>query len=774
VSALAADKAVPMHWSAEKQFWDRRSGRIELIGNAAVHQPGESLRADRIWLDLNKRTLDATGNCVYIASDTVIYGDEIHFNLDDRTGTIVGGRVANDRFSLTGRVITRLSESRFLTEDGSYTTCRDCPQSWTLHGGKVDMEFEGYAYMSNVTSRIKDAPFFWLPYLVVPLKTKRQTGLLFPRFGFQNGGFTFVQPFFWAIGRSVDMTIGLGEFGGRGMRGEWEGRYRLSNRSAGTASLFYVKDKTFAPRRHRWALDVAQVQELPFGIEQKLRLLETSDNLYVNKIGDIPGRGEAVLSSDLIFSHSSNQVSTYVAARRYRSLLNVGPSDSSQVDFDSGTVQAIPSIATTTQDRFLFDSLPVATGITVSAINFFRTAGPFDRAPPLDDLDAVVDLGRPEIPGSDPIREATRLAVTPSMYATLRPWDRLSLVPAAEYRAFFYSFHNRLPNLYRGYLLVRADLSTQLERVYETSDPDIPRVKHLIRPMLTYSLIPYVREDESHPFIRQMRGAAAAENPISGFNFDNLDIVPRDTTRAYNNYFIPLGNSLTYGLSTQLIRRRGAVNQLGATYQRSVEVKAGQTFNFRELRQPVGNRQPLSRLFASLGTEWDKFTSQTDYVYVPYIPISEEQKRHVVSTTFKYTAERSIHQRIFEFERSLAVGYSFNTIGSRTSNLRLGLAFSLNDNWLPTGDISYDLISSRILDSGAIIRYQSASQCWKAEVGGRYALCPAQQAGESNYCPNVGFNLTLNLTGSGYGDFGPASTPAPKSADSLSAGSASR
>ncbi len=753
--AGAVSESGPMHWSGDKQLWDRKGNIVRLEGHAALHQPGESLRGDTILIDTVARTVEARGHCVYVAADTVIYGEQMNFNLDTRTGSIVGGQVANESFTLRGERINKLGPGRFQTHRGVYTTCRDCPHAWTLYGEDVDMELEGYAYMSNVTGRVKDAPVFWVPYLILPLKTKRQTGLLFPRFGFTNEGFRFVVPFYWATGRSTDMTIGVGHFGGRGSRAEWEGRYKLAARSEGQANLYYLSDESFEQFlrtrnataakptreiRHRWGLVAAQKQQLPFGIDEKFRLVEMSDNFYPTKVGDIPGSSEGYVASDLILSHATSRVSTFVAARRFRNLLHDDP-----IDFDPATVQVYPTAVLTTNDKLFFNA-PVATGLALGVTNFTRTAPAFDAV--------TGDPALATFQGSqiDPIRKATRVSLTPTIYTAFRPWDRFSIVPSFEYRGYFYSFHNVIPNLTRGYLLYRTEFSTQLERIYETDDPEIPRVKHLIRPLLAHSIIPYVHEEKGHPFLDQIN--YARDNSFSGFNFDNNDIVPLDTSTDYNNYFVPIGHSLTYGLVTQLIRRKGPMKEDAAGYQRTVEVSAGQTFNFRELRNRPEDRRPFSRFFAGLGLGFDDWNASVSYTYVPYAPISAENDRHALSVSGSYVLARATRQRLFAFNRSLSASYSRNRVRSQSENVQGSLTYSVNDFLMPTGNISYDLLSKRILSTDLGLRFQHYSQCWKLDLKASRAVCPRQTPDDSGYCTNFGIDFALNLTGQGYGGVG--------------------
>jgi hypothetical protein len=531
--------------------------------------------------------------------------------------------------------------------------------------------------------------------------------------------------------------------------------------------FFFLRDRTFLRElglqpgsefesaRSRYALDVQQTQELPFGITQKLRILESSDNRYPIFIGDIPGRGEAVLTSDLIFSRHTDDFSAYIAGRRFRNLLNFTGSDSAEerakaaVRFDPSTVQQFPTAVLTTRDRFLFGS-KVAGGLTFGFSNFSRATDAFDRLPSLSEPDRPADASRPPVPGVDPIRRATRFSLTPSLYTTLRPLDAVSLVPSLEYRGFFYSFGQVVPNLTRGYLQLRADLSAQLERIYQTASPTRPRLKHVIRPLLSYSLIPLVNEDSRHPFLSQIQ--FARDNAITGLNFDNSDIVPLDSSLSASNYFIPLGNSLTYGLTTQLIRRMGEDGREDAFYRRDVEFRLGQSYNFRENR-PEAAGQPFSRLFASLVSQGDRLTTSTDYFYYPYLTLG--RPRSTVSTSATYVLRRGITRRIYDFDRSVSLGYVYNfTNQSATSNLRASLAYSLSDFVLPSGYVSYDFVTSQIIDTGVALRFQSPAQCWRVDIGVRQFKCAGVT--DSGVCTNPTIDFMLNLAGGGFSGVSPA------------------
>ena len=70
------------------------------------------------------------------------------------------------------------------------------------------MTFNEYAHFKDFTLKVKQAPIFYSPYMIWPIKRDRSTGFLFPGFGpNDNKGFYFGGSFFWAMTRSMDSTF---------------------------------------------------------------------------------------------------------------------------------------------------------------------------------------------------------------------------------------------------------------------------------------------------------------------------------------------------------------------------------------------------------------------------------------------------------------------------------------------------------------------------------------------------------------------------------------
>jgi lipopolysaccharide assembly outer membrane protein LptD (OstA) len=745
----------PVHFSGDRQLWDRAANQVDLIGHATIIQAGEVITADKIHFDMNTRSLDAEGNCTYSLHKTEIVGDEIHLNLDTRVGIVRRGKVSSGRFTLSGNEIYKRKNGVFEIFRGEYTTCHDCESSWSFRGEHVDMTLGGYAFISNVTAKVKGVPVVWLPYALFPMKSERQTGFLFPSFAKSTqSGTVFMLPFFWKLGRSADMTLGAGIYSLRGQRATWETRYVLSERSHAQSNFYFLRDRSFLPQKSmsRWALDLSQTQELPFGIDEKIRIQEVSDNIYPLVFGsDLPNSsGEAFLPSTLTFARNTADFSVFVAMKRYRNLINTTPNNffAQNISSDPRTVQVFPRMVITTNDQLLgtFGGVSIISGLSVGLSHFTRTGGLFDYDASSVPFGTVAPSGLAFRPGIDPIRQGTRFTLNPSLYTTLRPWDLFSLVPSLQYQQYFYDFTQNVSSLSRGYLLFQTELMAQWERIFRWEESHSSS-KHIIRPILTYSFIPYLKDNPNHPFVRQIQ---QLQNSFftQGYNFDDYDIIAYGYQRTGANYFMPLGNSLAYGFTTQWIQKKESPKD-HPVYQTTAEWMLGHGINFLEMYHSGDpkNRQLLTRLFSGLTFNFNQFRSQTAFYYYPDLS-SKESK--TLSTSLTYVLDRGLHEKVLVYDRSLTLTYGYNMLnaGAETSNLSATLNFSINDYILPSGGLNYSFVSpSPLLGANLGLNLQSPSRCWKVGVLSSYA--PAV-SGQKNII--IAFNLGLNFSGSGFSD----------------------
>ena len=736
VPAFSADDKKLAQIGADHSTLKRKEHLVLLRGNAYIFRDNEVIRADSIDYDNETQFVRAKGRVTYQYSGYTIRADEIQIDLVSHIGTVWNGNVSNGRFSLRGSKLLQEGTDHFKVQDYNYSTCIDCPNSWELTGKDADFTIGGYAYIHDFVFKIKDASLMWLPFLVVPVKTERQSGILFPRFGVnQVYGAYAVQPVFLAINSWSDMTVGGGYYANRGARFEWEGRYALTPRSQGTLNFFWTRDTSVTGSNSRFSLKTAMTQELPLGFEGKLKINEVSDSGYpITYSEDISGRLEPVLSSDLFFSRNDPNVSTVISLRRFRNLLQFDSSGHYVEGFDGRTVQEFPRVVVNSNDRFIFGR-NFAAGIEARFNRFTRAAGPFD---------SFVSGGGT----TDTIREANRLTVIPNIYTTLSPKPWLSLTPSLQYRSFFYNFNGVYQNLARGYLLGQAELSLQLERVFPSESEGVS-YKHLIRPMLTYSVIPTVQTSANHPFVEQVQNQARP-----GQYFDNWDIVPQKTTQNLNSYFTPLGNSLTYGMVSQVFKRSQDSSGISKSTRR-FEAGFNQTIDLLEAQRFIqsGGRDDriiLSPFFSHLTYGDGSFVGNLEYTYYAFLERYQNAQLlsfpspHRLSGSFSWIWVRELKDGLMKFDRSVTAGYTFSKLTSRVSSLQAAANFSLNDYIMPKVALSYNLVPGfvALLDSALGVIFQSPSRCWQLELGLNRSI---------DRGTGFLFNFALNFSGESFG-----------------------
>jgi len=103
---------------------------------------------------------------------------------------------------------------------------------------------EEYMKIYNAKISFLNIPVFYTPYLAFSTNKKRSSGLLFPRFGYnERQGYLYEQPIFWAISPSVDVEFNPQIWTERSMGIYSTLRFADSNYSKGKIRVGYFKDK---------------------------------------------------------------------------------------------------------------------------------------------------------------------------------------------------------------------------------------------------------------------------------------------------------------------------------------------------------------------------------------------------------------------------------------------------------------------------------------------------------------------------------------------------
>ncbi|WP_461211088.1 LPS-assembly protein LptD [Desulfocurvus sp. DL9XJH121] len=150
------------------------------------------------------------GNVEVHWNNDVLTAEEAEFDLQTGTGWLKNGQIflSEENMYFMGEHIEKLGPDTYSFKKAKITTCDGRPGSWSLDVDEGELTIEGYAWLWQPVFNVLDKPVFYSPLMVLPAKTKRQSGLLMPEMGTSSRlGFQYNQPIFWAIDDESDATF---------------------------------------------------------------------------------------------------------------------------------------------------------------------------------------------------------------------------------------------------------------------------------------------------------------------------------------------------------------------------------------------------------------------------------------------------------------------------------------------------------------------------------------------------------------------------------------
>jgi hypothetical protein len=177
-------------------------------------------------------------------------------------------------FRIEGKVLARQNNYDYSVKDSFWTPCRcedDEYPAWGFRASKLDAQIEGYLDFYHPVLEIKGVPVFYVPYLKVPLKEKRQSGFLMPTFASRSkSGNIYSQPFFIDLANNADATVTTEVYEKRGTKVGLELRYQQRQYSGWEFKYetirdsLWMEDRKFREiaREHYFGDDGANINEL--------------------------------------------------------------------------------------------------------------------------------------------------------------------------------------------------------------------------------------------------------------------------------------------------------------------------------------------------------------------------------------------------------------------------------------------------------------------------------------------------------------------------------
>jgi LPS-assembly protein len=471
--------------TADKLSASEGGTKIEASGAVVIKRDDMTLKAEEVRVDRNTQDVEAKGK---VSADSpewkIRSADSMQFNLGRETGE---GRNADifieqGHVSITGGRFQKFEGQAFRVDDLFFTTCL-CESGvphWKFSAAQMDLSADGLGTIRDGYFYILDVPVFYLPYGFFPVRTERQTGFLFPKFGSSSSeGFRYQQPFFWAISKSTDATIALDvQTRARiGVIGEFRTVFDRNSDFQIVSSYFNealrkneqedVEDRTIADQRipqNRWSVGATHRYFLGNDWLTYSDIAAYRDDLFTRELSerfDLPGEREF----DIRVSRFSE--SRFGLFRNWGDTFLQGENRFYQdfVQPDQITLHRTPQVAFWGR-RFLA-GFPLEFRWRSEAVNYIRRVGG----------DGVRFDLRPEL--VLPFQMASHLFGSVSVAPRETAYHLYTPVKASD------------RNLSRELVEVRGQIGTTLNRVFAWSGLGLAGVKHVIEPELNYLFVPH-------------------------------------------------------------------------------------------------------------------------------------------------------------------------------------------------------------------------------------------------------------------------------------------
>ena len=492
---------------ADNFSYDERQDIYTASGNVILHAKGSVIFADQIHLDAASMEAIVEGDIRIEQDKDWLEGERAYLDLEKETGIVDFGRgfLADGNFHFSGALVEKLGPQTYHVRNGTFTTCDGDEPSWHFRTSDLKVTVEGYGFAKHTSFYLGRAPVLYSPYLAFPAKTKRQTGLLMPRFGLgERLGYDLDLPFFWAISRSTDATIYSHYMSKRGLMMGPEFRYAASSQSKGELRFNYLDDQASKSdleeenydsaaglrriTRDRWWWRSKQDFVLPYQVQGNLDVDFVSDPDYLRAFST---GYSSWRESDKEFRHTFGRGlinDPTVTTRESVLLLNKSWATQSanlqlhyfqnlNSDSDEIQLQQLPLITYSASRQSLFEG-PLFIEANADYVNYWRPEGTRGNR-----LNATPRL-------SLPLRRAGYLELEPFVgyLGTLYLIDQYD--EPADSRVKEKTFQSR------EIFETGVEGSSEIVRIFEIEGKSWTKTKHTVRPNILYEYRPEVSQSK--------------------------------------------------------------------------------------------------------------------------------------------------------------------------------------------------------------------------------------------------------------------------------------
>ncbi len=693
------DPAEPWHITADEISFDKKTDQHIAKGNVVITKKDKRLTADFVRFDHKTMEVLAIGHVIMTAGEDILVGDKMEMDLEAEIGTVYNGTVfiKENHFYIKGDKIQKTGKDSYAVGKGSFTTCDGDYPAWKITGRNLKVTVEGYGFVNHAALWAKRVPVLYTPFLVFPVKLKRQSGLLPPQIVYSKRKWEeYIQPFYWAINESSDATLYYHHIGRRGDKIGFEYRYVLDEKSKGTLMYDFLQDRKvdngtlesseewgytdvsgLRPNSDRYWFRMKHDQALPSGFTAKLDIdivsdqdylhefkdgytgFDTTDRYFNKNFGrDLDEYDDSTRVNSLSINKSWSQFSLNAETRWYDNVINRRWKETDT------TIQMLPVVDFSASKQQIFGT-PFYFDLDSEYTYFYRE-----------------DASR-----------AHRMDAYPRLYLPLKFKHYLFFEPSVGFRETAWYFDKEeysssdKATLYREMYDIKIDLSSNIYRIYNLQTSWINKIKHAITPQVIYQYIPGKDQSNKYP------------------QFDAIDNIARTNLVTYSLTNIFTSKSQMQSTKKDNQDQSNKDQSDNYTYNQFCRLKLEQSYDINEAKEDNPSnwanqkeKRPFSTIYGEIEIDPVQYVSaQADATWCQYDSL-------VKSRNIAVTLSDKRGDRFFVEHR-----YTYNS----SESIYTDMSLVVSDQLKVYADYERNLYGSQDIKRGIGFLYKA--QCWSID-----------------------------------------------------------
>jgi len=271
-----------IYYGGKRVIFSAKTEEVVLLDSAWVRYRDMSVHSDSIHYDVKRHQLSAHADVLFTSGSENITGNLLRYDVDSRKGMMRTAYTTVENGFFRADEVWLVREKVLDARGGSYTTCDRAHPHYDFYGPRVKLLMDDVAITEPVVFKLFGAPILAAPFWMVPVASKRRSGLLPFKIGNSSteGLYSKNIAYYWVINDYSDMTFYADVMTKRGIQGRAEAVYIVTPFAQGNINASYIRE--WDTRQQRYSVSAAHRSDRFFlgsQLDGKLDLM--SDATYI-------------------------------------------------------------------------------------------------------------------------------------------------------------------------------------------------------------------------------------------------------------------------------------------------------------------------------------------------------------------------------------------------------------------------------------------------------------------------------------------------------------